>query len=506
MKSAEQSQSLWESTGEQPQFPALAENVRCEVCVVGGGIAGVTAAYLLAGEGKQVVLLSDSALGGGETGQTSAHLSSALDERYLHLERMHGAQGARLAYQSHAAAIARIESIVRDEQIECGFARTDGYLVLGPEHDAEYLDRERDAALRAGFAGVERLARAPLTDWDSGPCLRFPEQAVFHPLRYLAGLARAAERRGVRFHTGTHVAESPTGGSPIRIVTSGGYTVTADAAVIATNSPVSYWVTVNIKQAPYRTFVIGGQLPAGSVPPVLLWDTASPYRYVRVAGGDNGHDVLLVGGEDHKTGQADDADDRFARLEAWARARYPMLGDITHRWSGQVMEPADGLAFIGPEPGDRNLYVITGDSGHGLTHGTLGAVLVTDLIAGRDNEWLSLYDPSRTTLSAPLTLSRENLNVAAQYADYLKPGEAESEEAIPRGSGAVLKEGLEPVAAFCDAQGTVHRFAAACTHLGCVVHWNSLERSWDCPCHGSRFAADTGEVLNGPAVKGLKRV
>ncbi|MDQ3555196.1 MAG: FAD-dependent oxidoreductase [Gemmatimonadota bacterium] len=500
---------MWEHTQPQSHFPALHENLRADVCVVGAGLAGMTVAYLLAKAGKRVVVLEKDAVGAGETGQTTAHLSSALDDYFHELERMHGERGSRLAYESHQAAIERIGEISREEGIDCDYVRLDGYTFLAPGDTVDTLDREREAAHRAGFTDVERVERVPIDSFDSGPALRFPRQGRFHPLDYLTGLARAIHRLDGRIFTGTLVNEFH-GGAEAHVRTESGFTVHADALVVATNSPANDRFAIHTKQAPYRTFAIGARVPTGSVPDLLLYDTAEPYRYVRlqrVRGEGGERELLIVGGEDHKTGQADDAEMRFSRLEAWARARFP-VEEVEMRWSGQWMDPVDGLAFIGRNPADSdNVYIITGDSGHGMTHATLGAMLVSDLILGRPNEWETLYDPSRRTFSAPSLqeFAKENLNVAAQYADWLRSGEVESAEAIPPGHGAVLRRGARRIAAFRSEDGTVTERSATCTHLGCSVRWNSQERSWDCPCHGSRFAP-TGEVLTGPAIAPLNPV
>jgi Rieske Fe-S protein len=209
--------------------------------------------------------------------------------------------------------------------------------------------------------------------------------------------------------------------------------------------------------------------------------------------------VLIVGGEDHKTGQADDADERFSRLEAWTRERFPQVQAFEFRWSGQVMEPVDSLALIGRNPLDSdNVYIATGDSGNGMTHGTIAGMLITDLIAGRANPWADLYDPSRKSLGAISEFARENLNVAAQYADVVTPGDVEDTGQIAPGKGAIVRRGLKKVAVYRDPDGALHERSAVCTHLGCIVRWNSLEKTWDCPCHGSRFQTD-GHVVNGPA-------
>jgi glycine/D-amino acid oxidase-like deaminating enzyme/nitrite reductase/ring-hydroxylating ferredoxin subunit len=488
--------SLWMLTSDLRVPPALARDLRTEVCVIGAGIAGITTAYVLAKAGKRVVVLDDGAPGGGETGRTTAHLSNALDDRYHVLERLHGLDGSRMAATSHAAAIDRIESIVREEAIDCEFERLNGYLFVPPGDSRDIIAAELEAARRAGIAGVERVDRAPLSRFDTGPCLKFPRQGQFHPLSYLKALVGAVERMGGQVFGQTHVT-GVEAGPPAGVATEAGWTVNADFVVCATNTPVIDWLVIHSKQAAYRTFAIGARTTS-PVTRALYWDTAEPYHYVRLS-----KDVLIVGGEDHKTGQEDDSLDRFNRLEAWARQRFP-IGAVEYRWSGQVMEPVDGLAYIGRNPGDKgHVFVATGDSGHGMTHGTIAGMLIGDLILGRPNEWERLYDPSRKSLRSAVEYVRENVNVAKQYIDYLTPGEVGSEGDIRPGEGAIIRHGLKKLAVYRDESGTLHRASAVCPHLGCIVRWNSLERTWDCPCHGSRFSV-TGSVLNGPALGGLE--
>ena len=504
-KSMERSHSVWEETAPQVEFVPLRENLHADVCVMGAGIAGMTTAYLLGRAGKRVVVLEQGAVGAGETGQTTAHLSSALDDRYSVLEQVHGRDGARLAYESHHAAIDRIGEIVAAEGIDCDYTRLDGYLFLGGGDTPDLLERELEAAHRTGFTDVKRLARAPLDTFDTGPCLRFPRQGQFHPLKYLRGLAPAIHRDGGHVFTGTHVVEVNGGAEP-SVRTSDGFTVTAGAVVVATNSPISDRISIHSKQAPYRTFVIGVRIPAGSVPLALYWDTPDPYHYVRLHRTGAGEEILIVGGEDHKTGHADDAQERYACLEEWTRERFP-VEEVLFRWSGQVMEPADHVAFIGPDPTSANVYVATGDSGHGMTHGTIAGMLISDQVLGRDNPWARLYDPSRVTLSVESVKEflRENLDVAAKLTEWVRPGGVSSVDEVAPGPGAVLRRGGAPVAVYRAEDGTVVERSAVCRHLGCIVHWNGEEKSWDCPCHGSRYAP-TGEVLNGPARHPLQQV
>ncbi|HYD49127.1 MAG TPA: FAD-dependent oxidoreductase [Terriglobales bacterium] len=500
-----QTLSVWMATAELPQSEPLRENTSADVCIVGAGIAGLTTAYLLVRAGRSVVVLEDGEIAGGETCRTTAHLSNALDDRYYELERLHGAVGARIAAASHAAAIDQIEAIVRAENIECSFSRVDGYLFVGSGDTPGTLDKELDAATRAGVMGVKRLARAPLDSFDTGPVLHFPMQGQFHVLQYLAGVAEAIRRAGGKIYCGTHVDRIKGGEAP-EVGTSDGHTVRAKALVVATNSPVNDMVEMHTKQAAYRTYVVAAMIPRGTVPAMLLWDTEDPYHYVRLqSASDDDHDLLIVGGEDHKTGQADDAADRYQRLENWTRQRFPQVESFAYRWSGQVLEPVDGLAFLGPNPLDKNVYIATGDSGHGMTHGTIAGILLTDLITGKENPWAAVYDPSRKSLKAFTELARENLNVALQYTDHLTGGDVGSVEEIRAGSGAIVRRGLKKIAAYRDEHGVLHERSAICTHLGCVVQWNSGEKSWDCPCHGSRFATD-GHVVNGPATAPLAKV
>ena len=493
--------SIWMVTAPIREEQSLQTDVHTDVCIVGAGIAGLTTAYLLTKAGKRVIVVDDGPTAGGETCRTTAHLVSALDDRFYNLERLHGAEGARVAAQSHAAAIDKIEQIVREEDIDCDFMRLDGYLFVPPGDDLAQLEDELKATHRAGLSNVSQVERAPLTTFDTGPALRFPGQGQFHILKYLNGVADAAKRQGAVIYNGTHV-DRIEGGTDARAETSRGV-ITADAIVVATNSPVNDLVAIHTKQAAYRTFVVGARVKRGSIPQILLWDTPDPYHYVRLQRGD-GHDVLIVGGEDHKTGQANDAQERFERLQQWTRERFPHVENFDYQWSGQVMEPIDGVALIGRNPLDSdNVYVATGDSGNGMTHGTIAGVLLTDLIVGRPNPWSALYDPSRKTLGATKEFVKENVNVAAQYADLVTPGEIDDVAQINPGEGAILRRGITKVAVYRDDDGALHERSAICTHLGCVVQWNSVERTWDCPCHGSRFQTD-GHVVNGPAIHALR--
>jgi glycine/D-amino acid oxidase-like deaminating enzyme len=355
------------------------------VCIIGGGIAGLTTAYRLLQEGKSVVVLESGTLGSGMTPLTTAHLSHVMDRGLSTIERLHGEQGARSAVQSHTAAIEWIEETAAKESVACDFERVDGYLFAPSASSARRIEEEWQAARRVGQTNVARYDSASPLPFPTGPYLRFTRQAQFHPMKYLSGLARAVEQKGGRLFTNSHVTEVDTK-SPIVVKTRNDRQVSADAVVVTTNTPINNTVTLHTKQAPYVTYVIGARIPSGSVPKALYWDTEDPYHYVRshtelVDGREEA--VLIVGGEDHKTGQAEDGERRYAALETWMRERFPMANDVLYSWAGQVMESIDGLAYIGRNPGDSNVYVATGDSGMGMTHGTIAGLLLSDLILGR---------------------------------------------------------------------------------------------------------------------------
>lgn len=507
------STSVWVETAPPRKRAPLAGPATADVCVIGAGIAGLTTAYLLRRDGRSVILIDDGEPGCGQTAMTTAHLSNAIDDRYTEIARLHGADGARLACESHRAAIARIESICERERIACDFRRVSGYLFLSPDDGPDILSEECDAARDAG-AEVEVLPRAPVTGFESGPCLHFPRQGQFHPMKYIRGLADAFERAGGQLYGGTR-ATKIAGGKPVTVDTASGATITADAVVVATNSPFNDVVAIHTKQAPYHSYVVAARVRPGSITQALYWDTQDPYHYVRLQsttsaelGGDNDEplELLIVGGEDHKAGQAQDAGARYGDLESWMRSRFPGAGEVEFRWSGQVMETQDGLAFIGANPMDSsNVFVATGDSGMGMTHGTIAGMLLTDLIAGRENRWARVYDPSRVRAGAAGAFLKENLNVAAQYTSWVTPGDVSSVDEITPNTGAVIRDGALKVAVFRDEAGELHRRSAICTHLGCIVAWNPSASTWDCPCHGSRFDP-YGTVLNGPASKDLATV
>lgn len=499
---SESSRSLWM---EQPalRFDRLEANVSADVVIIGSGIAGLSTAYELALGGANIIVIDRGLVARGITARTSAHLTSALDDFYHQMIPIRGIEIAQRHFASQAAAIDRIDAIRQTERIACDFKRLDAYLFLAGDVQLNALEQEMSALEEVGLKG-SRIDMAPSAKHtlSDGPCLVIPQQGRFHPLKYLNGLARACAGLGVRLFEQTcalTVEETQTG---VRVTTLNHCVIDANAAVVATNSPI-IGKEVHAKQMPYRTYVLAAKIRARSVRDVLYWDTEEPYHYVRLHP-TKGGELLLVGGEDHKTGAADDANVRFRRLERWARRRFPEMGEIVHRWSGQVMDTMDYAAFIGLNPSSKRTFVATGDSGQGITHGVAASLMLPALLAGKPHPWADVFAPQRKRRGALGSAVNSGLSLVKNFADTISPGQIAKETRLRRGKGGIKRSGLHLLAVCRDVNGVIHRHAAACSHAGCVVHWNSFEQCWDCPCHGSHFAPD-GTATNAPAIKALPR-
>lgn len=503
----ERSVSVWMDQAPAIAASALTHDDEADVVVIGAGIAGLSTAYELSRQGRSVIVIDRGKIGRGMTARTTAHLASELDDYYHALIRVRGEDEARRYHQSQVAAINRIEAICRDEGIDCDFRRVDGYLIPSEEGGHELLATEFDACQALGIS-VEWAGRAPFPDFDSGRCLRFPDQARFHPTRYLAGLARAIADGGGRFYVDTvHVGDREESGGVI-IDTEAGHSIRARAAVFATNSPTNNKFELHTKQMPMRTYAIAGRVPRGSAPDALIWDTLEAYHYVRIQELSESEDWLIVGGGDHRSGEASDMNGRIGDLADWTRGRYPQFGQVECSWSGQVMEPIDFMPFSGRNPGNTNIYVHTGDSGQGITNGVAGALTIAPLILGQDSHFAGLFDPARKSLTSVPSLkefAEGQAGVMKNMAEHLGPGEIGSPDELEPGQGGIMRDGLHKIAVSRDPSGAILKRSAVCTHAGCVVHWNGFEQCWDCPCHGSQFAPD-GAVLNGPAVTPLAEV
>lgn len=498
---SERSRSLWMPIPDLPGSP-VEDNRPADLVVIGGGMAGLSVAYEALLKGREVTVIDRGPIASGMTARTTAHLASALDDRYFNFIAMRGEENARLLYQSTAAAIDRIEEIIGQESIDCDFARVPGYLFLGEGDVLDTLEKEIEACRKIGFGGVTWRTSAP--GFDSDRCLRFPDQARFHPLKYLHGLARAIIARGGIFRPHTAVDSITQEGKDVAVKTRSGHTILARDVVSATNAPIAGRLTLQAKMAPYRSYAMAFTVAKDQVADALYWDTLEDYHYVRLQPGDD-QDHLIVGGADHKTGEADNAHARFDALELWAGSRFGDLSEPTHKWSGQVLEPVDYAGYVGRDPDNDHIYFVTGDSGQGITNGALAGLLIPELFDGGDHPWRKLYDPARVSLKATANFLAENATALKSYAEHLGGPLLDSAEVLQPGEGGLLRDGANVIAAFRDDQGELHRVSSKCSHVWCTVHFNSFERCWDCPCHGSHFDVD-GQELCAPATAPLEPI
>ncbi|WP_095985269.1 FAD-dependent oxidoreductase [Cystobacter fuscus] len=489
-------QSLWTVSAPARRYPPLPGDLEVDVVVVGGGIAGLTTAWLLKQEGKRVAVVEMHRILTGQTGQTTAHLTELLDVSYDTLASDFGEKGARLAAESTRASIEKISSLVERLGIACDFQRLPGYRYAETEDEARQLECEASAARRAGL--LCSLTRDVPLPYPVMLALRVEDQAQLHPRAYLQALAERIVGEGSHVFEETQVTDIHEG-VPCRVQTTRGVLLCQEV-VEATTTPLNR-VLLHTKLMPYRTYALAARLEA-PLAPGLYYDSKEPYHYIRTQRLD-GADYVIVGGEDHKVGAEEDTARRYLALEEYLRQHFS-ASRVEYRWSGQVIEPVDGLAYIGRNGGSRHVWVATGFSGTGMTFGTLAGMILSDLILGRDNRYASLYDATRVKpIAGARDFVHENADVAFHFvADRLARPDTHDLSEVPPGEGRIVEVEGRKVAVYRETSGGVHALSPVCTHLGCHVHWNNAERSWDCPCHGGRFSP-TGEVLNGPPVKGL---
>ncbi len=489
----------WLSTAKTERYPSLSETLTVDVLVVGGGITGITTAYLLRRAGMSVALVERGRIGHIDTGHTTAHLTAVTDLRLHELVENFGRDHAQATWDAGAAAIDQIEEIVAREKIDCEFTRVPGYLHAPRsnegETDLQKFHQDAELANEFGFDAAY-LDSVPLME---RPGIRFSNQAKFHPLKYLAGLAPLIPGQNSYLFEETEPDEFDDQKRRARF---GRHWINYGLLVIATHNPaigeagLVSGTTFQTKLALYTSYAVGARIPRDSLPRASFWDTGDPYQYLRVdRHGDE--DYAILGGEDHKTGQVEETESRYHRLESALRELAPQA-IVDHRWSGQVIETSDGLPYIGEfSPGQ---FIATGFSGNGMTFGTLGAMMASDWAAQKKNPWRDLFAPERKKLKGS---AWDYLKENADYPYYLvktrlAAPEGESLAALQPGEGKILKLRGKKIAAYRDPSGKVEQCSAICTHMGCVVRWNEAETTWDCPCHGSRFRTD-GSVISGPA-------
>jgi len=496
--------SIWRSglPAEKEQTLPLTHDIAVDVAVVGGGITGLSAALLLVEAGLSVAVVEAMTIGSGVSSHTTAHATQMLDTRYYDLEHRHGLDVTRVVAASSAMAIARIEQWTRQYGISSGFLRRPGYLFTERDDQSAILELEHDAANRAGL-GAQLLDAAPVPFATRG-ALRVRGQAQFHAGAYLAGLARTIKAKGALIFEGTRVT-AVEDGETCHVHTEDGATVRARAVFIATHAPTVNRLFLQTKIAAYRSYAVA--CPGVKLHDGLFWDMDDPYHYFSSFNVD-GVDYLVAGGEDHKTGKVGAELLAAESLRGYVREHFMIAPPPIFEWSAQVEEPVDGLPFIGKNSASKNVYVATGFSGNGITFGTLAAMIVADAIRDAQNSELGVAAKTfaATRIGAISYLAaylQENVDYPLHLLkDRFSAAEAPSVDAIASDEGKVLRVEGRRLAVYRDVRGDLHAVSAICTHLGCVVHFNRAERSWDCPCHGSRFDVD-GKVLDGPAAKNL---
>jgi glycine/D-amino acid oxidase-like deaminating enzyme/nitrite reductase/ring-hydroxylating ferredoxin subunit len=494
-----ESSSPWVASASLPVYPSFSGTASVDVVVVGAGITGITAAVLLKEAGKRVALLDALRVGQGVTGYTSAHLTEVPDCRYRTLLSHFGENGGRLAVRGMREAIDTVERFVRGRDIDCAFRRVPGYYYTERPENVPDVEEEGEAARRLGVDAI--TTRDVPLPFAVRAALRFEHQARFHVREYLRPLLESVPGNGSAVFEGARVIDVEDG-TPCVVKTEQGE-IRATDIVMATHVPLNR-LLLQTKLAHYRSYVLACDV-GRKVDDALYWDDEDPYHYTRVADID-GRRLLIVGGEDHKVGQEEDTDARVEALLAYAHARFDVR-EVVHRWSAQVAEPVDGMPYLGLNSGSSHVYVGTGYSGTGLTFGTLAATIASDLILGRDNDYAEVFDATRVKpVAGASRFVAENVDFPAHYvADRLKSAEGDSLDAVAPGEGKVIEIGGHKRAVYRSESGELRVLDPVCPHMGCLVGFNTAEKTWDCPCHGSRFGNDGG-VIDGPAISGLKPV
>jgi glycine/D-amino acid oxidase-like deaminating enzyme/nitrite reductase/ring-hydroxylating ferredoxin subunit len=490
--------SLWLATAEAGSHPPLRGEATADAVVIGGGITGLVTAALLLRDGLDVVVIDQHSLGSGVSGHTTAKVSSLHGLTYAKLASQFGEGAARTYGAANERGIALIEELASEHSIQCDWRRRPNYTYAASDSDRSQVEDEARAAEAAGLP-ASFVEDVPLP-YPTHGAVRFDDQAEFQPYAFLTGLAQALAEGGCRIYEGTRAIHLHDG-SPCRVECDGG-TITAGYAVVANHFPFTDRALFFARQHPERSYAVAARVD-GATPNGMFISASSPTRSIR-SHPLEGEELLLVGGEGHKAGQGGDHGARYRRLADFAEENW-RVEEFLYRWSSQDNMPADGVPFVGKlTPRSRASYTATGFRKWGLAMGAASALMISDAIMGRENDWLELFDPNRiNAMASAQDLVTENANVAFHFfADRLTKRASDSDDLAP-GEGKIVSRHGRQVAVAKDESGVVHALSARCTHLRCIVSWNDAERSWDCPCHGSRFATD-GTVIEGPAVHDLE--
>lgn len=493
--------SLWQTvTGNQPP-DAGGTNTMYDCLVVGAGITGLSTALLLQQSGKKTIIAEAHSVGFGTTGGTSAHINTFADTTFKEAESAFSEEGAKLFAAAIADGFGLISKHVEAYRIDCDYAYKTGYLYAENKDEVKQLADIYKGALKVGVK-VQYVNEVP-TPVPFRQALAFEEQAQFHPLKYLQGLERAYLNAGGTILENTRV-EKIDSKDGMHTATAADRDIRAKAVIYATHMPPNLNV-FNFECAPYRSYVMAVKLKSGQYPDALIYDSQEPYHYVRSHTID-GQELLLAGGLDHKTGH-DDPEKAFDELEKYIR-KYYNVSSVKYKWSSQYYIPVDGLPYIGQLPlAAKGIYCATGYNGNGMMLGSAAAILLSDLVSGKESKYQKLFDPGRIKpVDSFSEFVKENTDVAYHMiADRFGIHETDSLKRLEKGQGKLVEVNGTKIAAYRDDSGNIHALSPVCTHAGCIVNWNPAEKSWDCPCHGARYAID-GQVLTGPATRPLAEI
>lgn len=490
--------SIWEVNADKKSYPKLQKNIRCDVLVIGGGITGVSTAYRLQKAGLNVCLLEGRELGSGVSGKTTAHLTTSVDADYSTVSNKIGEKAATLLAQAAREAIDLVEETDQQENLQSRFRRLPAYHYASGPGQVSQVEKELIAAQKAGLA-VESRAKAEGLPFVTEKAILFPDNAAFHPLIYIYRLAEAFVREGGEIFENSMVGNIEEKDGSVHAKSSSGFRIEASHAVMATHSPLGI-DPVQTMIPPYRSYAISFSSTT-PVPEAFYYDYDEPYHYIRPALLE-GEEVWVVGGADHKTGSGDEKAAE-TQLKKYIEDHFE-VSKYLQSWSAQVFEPVDNLPYIGKSMIHDHIYIATGFSGDGTLWGSLSAKILTDLITSKENAFAALFSPSRANIrGGAAEFAKANAEVGWHFVADRFSSDTQEVQSIAPGDGKIVKQGSEQFAVYRDEQSELHIMSSTCVHLKCKVNWNSLEKSWDCPCHGGRYKA-TGEVLEGPPHHSLK--
>ncbi|NJL45703.1 MAG: FAD-dependent oxidoreductase [Leptolyngbyaceae cyanobacterium SM2_3_12] len=497
--SLEDHQSFWIASTLESNYAPLTEAMTVDIAIVGAGLAGITAAMLLKKAGKTVAVLEAGRVAEGVSGHTTAKVTALHQLKYATLIKEMGETKARLYGESNQAAVEQVATLVADENIDCDFSRQSAYTFAETPENLKKVKQEVEAAQRLGLPATF-VPTVPLP-FDIAGAIQFSHQVQFHPRKYILALAAKIHGDGCAVFEQTRV-ETVEGENPCQVKTTQGVTVTAQDVIIATNLPILDQGLFFAKSYPKRSYLIGAPIDPAQAPDGMFIGTGENYRSIRSTPTDDGGMLLLIGGEGHKVGKVSASAQPFEKLADYARQRFG-LTNVAYRWSTQDMVSFDKLPYIGRlTPLHQHTYVATGFSLWGMSNSTLSAMILTDLIMGQPNPWADLYEATRPTPFITQDSLKNNLEVGSHWIGDRFKGLFNDADSLKAGEGELVTVDGKKVAAHRDETGQLHQVSAVCPHLGCIVAWNAVEKSWDCPCHGSRFDPD-GAILQGPAVHGL---